>query len=159
MDRVNAKKSYYFSEEYFEKMISSKGFNSVLLMANDNETGQTIAASQFIITNNIVQYHLSGTKNKFLHLMPTKLLIDEMRLIASKKELTFFNLGGGLGGRNDDSLFRFKSSFSKDFKDFNLWKFIVDQVAYDKLVSKKGIDTASDFFPLYRSLDDLNVKL
>ena len=159
MDRVHAKKSYYFTKDYFQKMVSSQDFKSEVLLAIDNESGETIAASQFVMTNNIVQYHLSGTKNDFLHLTPTKLLIDEMRLIASEKGYTYFNLGGGLGGKDDDSLFNFKASFSKDFKDFFLWKFICNQEVYDKLILKKGVDTDSNFFPLYRSLDDINVTL
>lgn len=159
MDRVQAKKSYYFSKDYFEKMVSSCDFKSEILLAIDNETKTTIAACQYIFTNNIVQYHLSGTKDDFLHLMPTKLLIDEMRLRASKRGFAYFNLGGGLGGRDDDSLFDFKSSFSKDFKDFNLWKLIVNKEVYNLLTAKKGIDTASAFFPLYRTLDEINVTL
>jgi lipid II:glycine glycyltransferase (peptidoglycan interpeptide bridge formation enzyme) len=139
-------------------MVYSKDFKSEVLLAIDNESGQTIGASQYIMTNDIVQYHLSGTKDDFLHLMPTKLLIDEMRMIASEKGYVYFNLGGGLGGRDNDSLFNFKSSFSKDFKDFNLWKYICNQKIYDELVLKKGILDESDYFPLYRSLDDLNVK-
>jgi len=154
MDRVNAKEFYYFNDSYFEKIIKSNDFKSEILLAIDNETGKTIAGCLFITTNGIVQYHLSGTKNDYLHLTPTKLLIDEMRIMASQRGHTFFNLGGGLGGRNDDSLFNFKASFSKDFKEFNLWKFIVNQEVYDELVIKKGIVDKSNYFPLYRLLND-----
>ena len=82
-----------------------------------------------------------------------------MRIIATNNGCKFFNLGGGLGGRDDDSLFDFKSSFSKDFKEFKLWKYIVKQDVYDDLVAKKGVPEDSDFFPLYRSLNDLNINL
>lgn len=155
MNRVDAKKSYYFSKSYFEKIMNSKDFESIILLASDKDTNQIIAGSIFIITNKIVQYHLSGTKNEFLHLTPTKLLIDEMRLLATDKNLDVFNLGGGLGGRADDSLFRFKSSFSKDFKDFNLWKLIVNKEVYWDLVDKKQAVNDSNFFPLYRSMDEI----
>ncbi|MCB0450807.1 MAG: peptidoglycan bridge formation glycyltransferase FemA/FemB family protein [Confluentibacter sp.] len=159
MDRVKAKKLYYFDEAYFENLLKSTNYKSTILLAIEKETGQIIAGSMFFITNGIVQYHLSGTKNGFLHLTPTKLLIDEMRIIATNNGCKFFNLGGGLGGRDDDSLFDFKSSFSKDFKEFKLWKYIVKQDVYDDLVAKKGVPEDSDFFPLYRSLDDLNINL
>lgn len=159
MDRVNAKESYYFSNLYFQNLLKSTDFETIILLAVDNESGKIIAGSMFIITNGIVQYHLSGTKNNFLHLTPTKLLIDEMRIIASKNGYRYFNLGGGLGGRDDDSLFDFKSSFSKDFKDFNLWKLITNQKIYDELVHKRGINIESNYFPLYRSVDDINVAL
>jgi len=152
MGRVNAKKYYYFGEEYFKKIINSSDFKTLVLIAKEKETGKTIAGSMFIVTNNIVQYHLSGSKNEYLHLMPTKLLIDEMRLRATKKGYEFFNLGGGLGGRDDDSLFNFKSSFSKDFKPFKLWKLIVNPKIYSKLAEKnKPVNKSSDFFPEYRA--------
>ncbi|CAH8286173.1 sugar O-acyltransferase (sialic acid O-acetyltransferase NeuD family) [Mariniflexile fucanivorans] len=159
MDRVHAKKSYYFNKAYFKQIANSDNFKTDILLAIDNETNEIMAGSMFISTNSIVQYHLSGSKKKFLHATPTKLLIDEMRIIATHKGYKFFNLGGGLGGRDDDSLFDFKSSFSKDFKEFDLWKFIVNEKVYNDLILKKGMDTESDFFPLYRSLDDLNVNM
>ena len=153
MGRVNAKKYYYFDDDYFKKMLKSKDFKSEILLAINNDTDEVIAGSIFIITNNIVQYHLSGTKNEFLDLMPTKLLIDEMRFKATELGLKFFNLGGGLGGLDDDSLFRFKSSFSKDFKDFKLWKLIVNEAVYSKLVLELNVKEDSGYFPLYRHIN------
>lgn len=150
MDRVHAKESYYFKKCYFENLLRSEDFKSTILLAFDKETDKPIAGSLFIFTNSIVQYHLSGTKNEYLHLTPTKLLIDEMRLMATKLGFKYFNLGGGLGGRDDDNLFDFKASFSKDFKKFNLWELIIDQDAYDNLVKKNSITEKSSFFPLYR---------
>ncbi|WP_406683897.1 NeuD/PglB/VioB family sugar acetyltransferase [Seonamhaeicola sp. MEBiC1930] len=159
MDRVKAKKSYYFDKSYFENMMNSSSFDTDILLAIDSETNTIIGGSMFVTTNNIVQYHLSGTKNDFLHLTPTKLLIDEMRLLANKKGSQFYNLGGGLGGRDNDSLFNFKASFSNDFKSFYLWKLIVNDSAYKELVYKKGINENTNFFPLYRLMDDINVNL
>ncbi len=72
-----------------------------------------------------------------------------MRIEATKRGMSFFNLGGGLGGKYNDSLFKFKSSFSKDFKDFKLWNLIVNQKRYDELVEKRNIAETS-FFPKYR---------
>lgn len=159
MDRVQAKKYYYFSDAYFNKIINSTDFKSEILLAVHRETGDIIAGCQFITTNGIVQYHLSGTKSEYLHLTPTKFLIDEMRIIATQRGQKFFNLGGGLGGSDNDSLFHFKSSFSKDFKEFDLWKFIINEEVYNDLVVKRGINQTSDFFPLYRSLEEVTISL
>lgn len=156
MDRVQAKPFYYFNESYFKNIIDSENFESIVLIAVDNETGQDIAASLFVLTNGIVQYHLSGTKNQFLNLMPTKLLIDEMRIIATQRGYKFFNLGGGLGGSTEDSLFRFKASFSKDLKDFNLWKYIVNEAIYHDLTIKQGLIAETQYFPKYRAANDFN---
>ncbi len=150
MDRVNAKKYYYFSEDYFKRITKSKDFETFVLLARTKETNEVIAGSMFIKTNNIVQYHLSGSKGDFLHLNPIKLLIDEMRLMSQDEGYTFMNLGGGLQGYDDDSLFRFKSSFSDDHRQFNLWKLIVNQRIYKRLIAEKNVDDSTDFFPLYR---------
>ncbi|XCF05113.1 peptidoglycan bridge formation glycyltransferase FemA/FemB family protein [Tamlana crocina] len=155
MDRVNAKKSYYFSKEYFHKLAESDSFKTTIVSAIHNDTKEVIASSMFISVGSIVHYHLSGSKTKYLDLMPTKLLIDEMRLKAANEGFTFFNLGGGLGGRDDDSLFDFKSSFSKDFKDFYLWKLVINKEVCDQLTKEKGIVQETDFFPSYRLLDEI----
>lgn len=158
MKRVNADDFYFFDELYFQNLVDSKDFQTEILLAIDNETNKTIAGCLFIISNGIVQYHLSGSKHEFLNKTPTKLLIDEMRIIATNKGCKFFNLGGGLGGRADDSLFNFKSSFSKDYKNFNTWKLIINKEVYDEFVLKTDIIEGSDYFPLYRSIKDLNIN-
>lgn len=159
MDRVNAKKYYYFSKNYFKQILKSKDFNSVILLVIHNETNKIIGGSIFITTNNIVQYHLSGTDVKYSKLNPTKLLIDEMRIMASQQGKKCFNLGGGLGGSDVDSLFHFKSSFSKDYKQFNLWKWITNKKVYNELVLSKTENKQSDYFPSYRSIEDINVQM
>ncbi|MFV9551006.1 peptidoglycan bridge formation glycyltransferase FemA/FemB family protein [Algibacter sp. PT7-4] len=151
MLRVKAKKTYFFDNNYFYNLVKSKSFKTIILLAIDNETKEIISGAMFLIKKSIVQYHLSGTKNDFLHLMPTKLLIDEMRVIANREKYTFFNLGGGLGGSNEDSLFKFKSTFSKDSYLFFIWKLIVNKKAYDEVCQKNEIkNLSSNFFPLYR---------
>lgn len=159
MDRVKAKKYYYFSKNYFEKFVKSNDFNTTILLVTHNETNEIIGGSMFITTNSIVQYHLSGTKNEYSKMNPTKLLIDEMRIIATQQGHSCFNLGGGLGGRDDDSLFHFKSSFSKDFSQFYLWKWITNEEVYDELVMAKAENVKENYFPLYRSIEDINVQM
>src|SRR5690606_7773702 len=117
-------------------LINATDFNVELLIATHNETKEIIAGAIFMKRNGIVQYHLSGTREAYLQLNPIKLLIDEMRIMATKENLTFFNLGGGLGS-NEDSLFRFKSGFSKDYKGFKLWNHIVNEHVYKELTLKK----------------------
>ncbi|WP_437395718.1 peptidoglycan bridge formation glycyltransferase FemA/FemB family protein [Flagellimonas lutimaris] len=149
MDRVNATSMYYFEDDYFKVLAKSKSFHTETLLAIHNESGEIMGASMFIYKNSVVHYHLSGTKTEYLPLMPTKLLIDEMRIKASQLGLTYFNLGGGLSG-TDDSLLRFKSSFSKNMVDFYVWKLIVNPEVYNKMTKESFTINNSDFFPLYR---------
>ena len=151
MDRVNAHECYYFSEEYFSKFIKCSGFEVDVLHAVLNETGEVISSAMIVKTNKFVQYHISGTLNEYLHLTPIRILINEARILATEQGYKFFNLGGGLGG-NEDSLFFFKSSFSKEFKNFEVWKYIVDEEAYKNLSSKySDLNSNQHFFPLYRN--------
>lgn len=146
MKRLDAEDHYFFSEEYFLNFMEITDFKTDILLVRDKETNTFIAGSMFVKTRDIVQFHLSGTLSDFLRLKPSKLFLDEMRIKATQEGYKFFNLGGGLGAEHD-SLFDFKASFSKDFRAFNIWKYIVNQEIYDELSQTKE-DTG--FFPKYR---------
>jgi len=156
MKRVNAKKEYFFNQDYFFQLLESQDFNTRILLAIAKETNKIIAGAMFIETNKIVQYHLSGSDFEYLNLFPIKLLIDEMRIIASQENCKFLNLGGGVGSK-EDSLFYFKSSFSQDFKNFTIWKCISDIEKYEALIVEKMkpncdnfVKNCTYFFPCYR---------
>ncbi|MDF2553882.1 MAG: uncharacterized protein K0R36_2003 [Chryseobacterium sp.] len=146
MDRVNAASNYYFSKEYFYEFLNNSDFESKLLIAVKND--RVIAGAIFTMTEKIMQYHLAGTTEEFIRETPMKLILNEARLLGNQVTAENLHLGGGVGGQDDDSLFRFKSAFSKNFKQFSIWKFIVDQKIYDELSKDK---THTSFFPLYRS--------
>ena len=146
MNRVSASPSYYFSRDYFYDFLNNSDFNSKLLIAVKEE--EVIAGAIFTFTKFIMQYHLAGTKEDFIAEAPMKLILDEARLIGNVTTAKCLHLGGGVGGQDTDSLFRFKSAFSKDFKQFSVWKFIINEKIYENL-SKDKVRT--DFFPLYRS--------
>ena len=147
MDRLSALDSYYFSKEYFFDFLECEDFKTRVLLVIENETGKAMAGAMFVESKSIVQFHLSGTRTEFLNWAPANLFLDEMRLLATEEGYKIFNLGGGLGGQ-EDSLFNFKASFSKDHRDFRLWRYIVDQKVYETL--SKGNE--GSYFPLYRKI-------
>nr|WP_321223477.1 GNAT family N-acetyltransferase [uncultured Psychroserpens sp.] len=148
MDRVEARSSYYFKQDYFFKFLESKTLQTDLLLATLDGTDQIIAGAMFIKTNNIVQYHISGCLEEHLDIASVKLLIDEMRILATQEGYKYFNLGGGYGGQND-SLLRFKLSFSKQLVDFHVWNYVVNENLYAELTTSKK-EKHSDYFPEYR---------
>lgn len=156
MRRVNATKNYFFNRNYFFELIHSIDFNTEVLLAVHNESKKIIAGAMFVKKNKIVQYHLSGTDEDHLYLNPVKMLIDEMRVMATQGNYRYYNLGGGVGS-SEDSLFHFKSGFSKDFKEFKLWKYIVNESIYKELTDLNkqktqimGSSSPGNFFPSYR---------
>src|SRR5690554_2830341 len=146
MDRVEATANYYFSKEYFYEFLNNQDFDAKLLIAVKDTN--VIAGAIFTFTDKIMQYHLAGTTEEYIRETPMKLILDEARLYGNGTSAENLHLGGGVGGHDDDSLFRFKSGFSKDFKQFSVWKYVVNQAVYDELSKDKEV---SDFFPLYRS--------
>lgn len=153
MRRVNAHEEYYFDKKYFVDLLNSTDFQAELLLAIHNETGNVAGGALFTRKNSFIQYHLSATAERYLDLNPVKLLIDEVRIKGTQENFAYFNLGGGVGGRHD-TLFYFKSGFSKCTAVFKIWKFIVNQNIYYNLVQQKidGLDTdkSMKYFPHYR---------
>lgn len=156
MKRVDADMSYFFDENYFRRLLSSTDFSAKLNLCIHNETKAIIAGALFIEKGNMVQYHLSGLNEDFYDLNPVKLIIDEVRIKSTKKQFEYLNLGGGRGSQ-EDSLFAFKTSFSKKFKEFKIWKYVVNESVYKMLV-ENHLEVSSvnelencGFFPAYRS--------
>jgi len=149
MKRVNAPKIYYFSPDYYSNFLSS--IDSFILLASYKE--ETIGGILCSKCNGIIQDHLNATKSDYLYLSPQKLLLDEVRKIGVKNHMKYLHLGGGFDGK-DNSLFDFKSRFSKQRFMFKIWKYIHNKEVYDYLVEKSGKESSSDisFFPLYRLL-------
>ena len=68
-----------------------------------------------------------------------KLILDEARLLGNELNLDFLHLGGGVGGSDDDSLYKFKSGFSDYNFIFKIWRLIVNQDLYITLVNDKNV--------------------
>ncbi|PRX55303.1 GNAT family N-acetyltransferase [Flagellimonas meridianipacifica] len=157
MVRVNADKSYFFDRAYFLDLFNCPDFETELLLALKNDTKEVAGGAIFIKKDGIIQYHLSGTSEKYLDLNPIKLLIDEMRIKGTEENFRYFNLGGGVGGRKD-SLFYFKSGFSKKQIPFKVWKFKANSEVYHELVrqERRGgqFDKSTNYFPEYRRIEN-----
>lgn len=149
MLRVNAAKMYFFDKNYFSKFLSSDDFSSKLLVAKFE--GKIIAGAIFTITNTIMQYHLAGTTEDFIKVTPMKLILDEARLLGNELNLDYLHLGGGVGGSDEDPLFRFKAGFSNYYCQYQVWELIVDSKKYDEMVLENNAVEKGSFFPLYRA--------
>jgi pyridoxal phosphate-dependent aminotransferase EpsN len=156
MQRVNAGRSYFFGEEYFRQLSHELGSVLHLFVAMVGE--QVAAASLFTLCDGIVQYHLSGTRNEFMKLSPAALILETVRLWASKIGARALHLGGGLGAKQD-SLFHYKAGFSDQRNNFGTWRWTIQPVIYKELCERRarmnglqGLEsTSNDYFPAYRS--------
>ncbi|MFJ7638140.1 peptidoglycan bridge formation glycyltransferase FemA/FemB family protein [Peribacillus sp. NPDC097225] len=154
MDRNNASKFYYFNKSYFYgQMEETKLSKSYLLLARFNE--QIIGGILLIIGKEFAHYHLGASKTEYLFLRPNNLLFDTMIEFTKSFDLKALHLGGGY--KENDSLYKFKKSFSNnDSLYYFLGKNIINEKIYNEL-SKSIINDFSgssktDFFPSYRDL-------
>lgn len=150
MQRVGADRYYWFDTGYFDQLRAALGPRLHLYVCSQN--GRVICAGLFVHTGDIVQYHLGGTDGRYLQWAPTKLLFDTVRRDFSGGDVSWFHLGGGLGAR-PDSLFHFKRGFGGDEHTFVVWKWVVQEEAYDQLCQRRfGAEqhASSTFFPRYR---------
>jgi hypothetical protein len=153
MQRREAAEFYYFSDEYFEQLPAALGGRLHLVVV---ESGEALAAAGlFVETGGIVQYHLGGTDQAFLHARPSKLMIHFASVWAMRRGNRLLHLGGGVGGA-EDSLFLFKAGFSRQRHPYYTLRVVVDEPAYRHLSEALSPgagrdDPATPFFPAYRS--------
>lgn len=153
MSRVAADDYYLFPDGYFQGLRSALG-DSLSLVTVHGPHGSVAAGGLFSAHQGLAQYLFSGTDAEFLRQAPTKLMIDEAIAWAAGKGCDVLHLGGGVGGA-EDSLFRFKSGFSKRRSDFESLRLVWDAAAYEQLAGRwmesRGVADRPAFFPTYRA--------
>jgi hypothetical protein len=156
MDRVGAARHYYFPIAYYENLKRQMADHVKLMFCE--QQGEVIGGALFFATGRIIQYHLSGTAARFSKQRgAAKLILDHVRSWGSRRGFSWFHLGGGLGGRRD-SLFAFKSGFSKTRLAFQTVRAVIRPDIYRELVRRRvqwerehlGTVSQSGYFPEYR---------
>jgi hypothetical protein len=142
MDNAGAKDYYYFDRQYFEQMYLTLG--QALVFARVIRDGITYGSGLFFRTPEILTYHLGARNLDFPHVRATNLLLSRICSYANQENIGYVNFGGGLTNAEDDSLFRFKMSFTKDCYPFMIGKRIHNPRVYEEVksqwISLKGED-------------------
>lgn len=157
MNRVSATQSYYFNQDYFKDLLNLGDKLHCCIVENAD---QIVATSLFFECCGIVQAHLGGTRTAFMTQSPFSLLLHHMRLWAKEQGNEFLHLGGGVGGSQEDRLFKFKSGFSRQQHDFYTLRLNINPKVYAELLQHRAqvIDVPveqlqqSTFFPAYRTV-------
>lgn len=150
MKHNQATNYYFFNEHFFEdvKQVSREH----MMIANAYYEGEIIASALILYFDGYLHHHFSGSMSEYRQLKPNNLLFYEIAKWGSQQGYELFHLGGGHAAEND-SLFRFKKSFSKsEPKDFYIGKRIHNQEKYTYLSELTISNTAdsTDYFPAYR---------
>lgn len=153
MNRNGADPYYYFNPEYFIQMRQTmRRFMHLVIVLCQEEVA---AASLFTEVDGIVQYHFSGTADRYLTSGCTKALLYFMILWEKQRGNRILHIGGGLGGK-EDSLYHYKAGFSKSRHLFYTWRVITNEEIYSRLIDEwekcnaRQADQIDGFFPAYR---------
>ncbi len=153
MEFVKTSKRYLFPFEFYKNTVEMLEDKSSLFVAKYN--GKVIASSLFIHYGPFAHYHFSGSDYNYWNLSPANLILWKAILYLKDKRFKKLHLGGG--NSPGDSLFHFKSGFSKDRSMFRGAGWIFDKEVYDKFVGlrkefckENKIEFGDKFFPAYR---------
>lgn len=148
MARVDAGGWYFFDQAHVAALRTALGERLRLVVVEAD--GEIAAAGLFVATNGIIQYHLSGSDERWAREGLTKIMIDHVRRWGSERGDEVLHLGGGVGGA-EDALYHFKTGFSERRHEFRTLRAVLDPAAYARLAG--GTTSASDagFFPAYRA--------
>jgi hypothetical protein len=157
LDRRGAKKSYYFSREFFLKI--TRELNGQFVFFNARKDGAIISSELVLISKTKIYSFLGGTKLEYFKDRPNDLLKHEIISWGVKEGKQFFVLGGGY--EDGDGIYRYKKSFAPDGQvPFYIGKRIFNIDLYKKAImlrrdyeKNNGIEWQPNpkYFPLYRS--------
>ena len=146
MERLQAEEFYFFSDDYFaeyKKNMQNKGFLGRVCL-----NGKTIGAALFMTCGPYGHYHLAGSDRNYSSLGINNFLLWTAALEMKKQGIRSFHLGGGTTSDPENSLYRFKRSFSHLENDFYIGKWIFDEDAYEKTAARWETEKP-DLIPLF----------
>lgn len=132
MDKLDAADFYYFDQHYYNDFVKNlkNSFLGVVL-----HEGNVVSSAIFMYEGGYGHYHLSGSDKNALKLMPNNYMLWHAAIELKKRGVKTFHLGGGTTSSEDDSLFCFKSRFSKHTYQFCLGKLIFNETLYQDICS------------------------
>ena len=134
MKRLNAEPFYFFSEEYFVRLV--KSLKGSVFVGRIEKDERLVCASLFMYKGSYGHYHLSGSNEDYLRLGANNLLLWGAACELRRLGITEFHLGGGYDGSDNNSLLAFKRSFSDNTHSFYIGKSIFDSEMYSTICSK-----------------------
>jgi hypothetical protein len=165
MTRIGADSSYFYTLNYFKKLISLSHNNFVLVLIFKDEL--PISGELILIAGNTLYSYLGGTLSDYFQYRPNDFLKLEVMRWAFDHGFVYYLLGGGR--QDGDSLYHYKKSFFVNDPDviYYTGRKIINTKVYNDLdvllnatviiykKNTKPTDTklnknSLDYFPSYR---------
>lgn len=144
MIEKNAQQDLLFDTDYFLNMYNRDIFH--LCIARENE--KPVGGAVFVIKKDCVAYyHLSAVENSSAYPGLSNRIIAEGLNLSRIMKCPAMNLGGGITDKPDDSLLKFKKSFSNELLPFSLGKVVINRDEYERRI--KEYDDRNEQFKNY----------
>lgn len=131
MTRLEAEDFYFFDDKYYQTFIDK--FKGKAFLGTVKKDGELVCAALFMFSKNFGHYHLEGSNHDYSKLAANNLLLWKTACEFHKLGIKEFHLGGGYNSNPENTLLKFKKSFSSNIKDFYIGKWIFNQRKYDEL--------------------------
>lgn len=131
MERLNAEEFYFFDGQYYKNF--SKHFSGRAFLGTVKKENELICAALFMYSPEYGHYHLEGSNHAFSNMAANNFLLWKAALEFHKLGVREFHLGGGYNSSPNNTLLKFKKSFSNNLKDFYIGKWIFNKDKYDEL--------------------------
>lgn len=133
MKAIDCDSALLFNDRYFEK-ISQYDFSRLFLF---RDNGAIMGGALFLSNKHApAYYHLQVLKNRSDYPGAGNLLVDRGIKDAFSNGSTSIMLGGGTTSSAEDSLLKFKLSFTGQVTSFNLGTIVIDRAEYNNRISK-----------------------
>lgn len=131
MSRLEAEDFYFFDDTYYKSFVEN--FKGKAFLGTVRKEGELICAALFMYSGDYGHYHLEGSNHAYSNLAANNLLLWKTALELGKLGVKEFHLGGGYNSQPDNSLLKFKKSFSNNMKEFHIGKWIFNEQKYLEL--------------------------
>lgn len=134
LDFVGASKYYYFNKRFIKDVCCNIKPHTTLILAWLNNI--LVGGIIFFCYGKYANNYLSASSVNYRNLNTKEYLQDIAIKMAFDNNCSFMHLGGGNSNKPDDSLFAFKSKFSKETGEFYIGKKVHNPGVYDKIVDQ-----------------------
>lgn len=154
MKRLEAEDFYYFDDKYYQSFVDN--FKDNAFLGTVKKDGELVCAALFMYSKEYGHYHLEGSNHQYSKLAANNLLLWKTASEFHKLGIKEFHLGGGYNSNPDNSLLKFKKSFSNNMKEFYIGKWTFNPQKYDEIKSKwcdenpEKVEKYSSFLLCYR---------
>ena len=136
MDKLEADGFYYFEPKYYEQLQNTIENRFLGIVKHEDKV---VAGAIFFYQKPYGHYHLAGSDKTALKLSPNNFLLWEAAKELMNRGVSYFHLGGGTDGSENNSLYQYKRKFSKNEYQFSLGKMIFNQQLYDDICTDWAI--------------------